>query len=258
MYETHEIKFCRVAGRCGTLSSGGLSFGAMKETRNEDEVATEMPIPYAITSGGRAALVVGYVLLFGLTGLAVFHLAHPQTTPWVVLIAAWIWVLTFVACVWGAADEDGGYGPNQFLINRLGTFAGRQFVQIQRHPGETPNVGFGYMMGGRRFDYFRLPLRGIESVEWSSGQATALAGRDMEDWNVFVWYDTGLVIRRFPRLVRTRGRWVYCVGDSGPKEKRAEFGRRFVDFLRDAGADLVETEEGRKHVRRDLAEAERL
>jgi hypothetical protein len=187
--------------------------------------------------------------------VAISHLSHPRTTPWAGLIAAGIWMLMVGASLWATCDDDGGCGLFQFLINRLGAFAGRQFVQIQRPAGESPVVGFGYWIGRHRFYYFRIPISGIDEVHWSTGQATALAGRDMDDWLVCVWYDTESVIGRFGRGFFRGGQGVYCLGESGPKEKTAEFGRRLVAFLREGGADLVEMKEG-KWVRRDLSESE--
>jgi hypothetical protein len=214
--------------------------------------ADEMPIPYGITWRGRVALVVANVILFGFAGLAISYLMHSRSIPWVTLVAAGIWVLMVAGFIAGALIDDGGCSPLQFLINRMGVFSARQFVLIERPLEAPPVVSFGYRVGKHRLFYFRLRLDGIDSVEWSSGQATAIAGRDMDDWSVFIWYDPGLIVRRFPRLIRSRGRSVHCIGDPGPKEATAEFGGRFVALLRAEGADFEKLQEGRKHVRRQV------
>jgi len=158
-------------------------------------------------------------------------------------------------CVWGLLEYDGSCGPLQFLINRLGSFSSRQFIHIQKRAGEPPVVGIGYWIGSWRFYYFWIPLSGID-VEWSSGQATAMVGRDMDDWRVFLKYDRSSVIGRFGRSLFRKGEDFYSLGETGPKDKTAEFGRRLVDFFREGGADLVEAEEGRKYVSRGSQSAD--
>jgi hypothetical protein len=72
----------------------------------------------------------------------------------------------------------------------------------------------------------------------ATGQATALAGRDMNDWHIAFWYRN---LRRSPSRRHVEGVHddeIYIVGLSGPKDVTGQFFAQFVAFLRAAGVEL--------------------
>jgi hypothetical protein len=69
-----------------------------------------------------------------------------------------------------------------------------------------------------------------------------MAGRDMNDWTVFIWFDHHDPARsekKKRRKYRKPDQKIYCVGPSTRKERTEALGLALVAFLRDAGADLV-------------------
>ena len=101
-------------------------------------------------------------------------------------------------------------------------------------------IQFGFDLFGHRFVQKLIPIESVESVEWSSGQATHMAGRDMDDWSVFLWFylddPKGKGKERFPAKA---GQGLYVVGPSRSKGQTAALGMSFVDFLRASSADLI-------------------
>ena len=77
-----------------------------------------------------------------------------------------------------------------------------------------------------------------------------MAGRDLGDWSVALWYDHGDPAKS---LAQKKHRWpdqeVYIVGLTGPKNKVDAFGHEFLNFLRQSGVFLVQGENDRKFVR---------
>jgi hypothetical protein len=71
-----------------------------------------------------------------------------------------------------------------------------------------------------------------------------MAGRDMSDWHVFIWYkdDTG-------RKSRKPGQWVHVIGPSRSKGETESFGLAFVELLQKAGIILQRDNEGFRFTR---------
>ena len=121
---------------------------------------------------------------------------------------------------------------------------GRHFAEISAQALSSREVGFGYELFGRRFLKQAIRVDRIETVEWRTGQATDVAGRDMNDWHVFVCYD-----HCDPAKSEKRRKWakkpdqdVYVLGLSTRKEKIEALGMELVAFLQAAGASLVQSE----------------
>lgn len=205
-------------------------------------IDTEMEIP---KEGGIPGLTVCYSIVVVFVGFAIFNLSHPYSTPLVGLIASGMWLVIVSAVSVSRCIDEGG--PYQFLVNRLGRFAAKQFVQIAPPDGkDTSVVCFGYRIRGRRFYYLKIPIDGIISVYWNTGQASSMAGRDMNDWSVALWYDTIRVKTKSGASPPRKPQAVYIVGPSGPKEGIETFGLSFVGFLGNAGAMFSQTEDRRE------------
>ena len=130
---------------------------------------------------------------------------------------------------------DGGISA--YLTNRLADLVGRLFVESD---GKRVAVRFGVQVFGRRLIQKEVPLKAIESVEWSTGQATSMAGRDMNDWQVCLWfYHSDPEKRERQKHFRKPDQEIYIIGPSGPKDRTAALGTAFVNFLLASGAELV-------------------
>jgi hypothetical protein len=199
----------------------------------------EMPIPRSRPVGRAQFVIPVLVVLF--VALAIVNLYHGDG-----VIFSYLWLGLVTLFIVRDVSEAGGLW--KYLVNWLGEWFGSFYVAA-----ESGEVRFGFRWLGRRFVQQRIPVERIESVEWSSGQATALARYDMKDWQVVVWFDHG-----DPKESERRARWarkpdqnLHIVGPDTPKERAEELGLSLVAFLRDAGADLIPGASTTCYVRRD-------
>jgi len=207
-----------------------MSNGAM----DENEIA--MPHPeMTIPSSRGETLWTGFlsliVVVFAI--LAVLNLANR-----VAIIPSVIWLLIVSWILWSGWRDAGGI--RRCFCDWIAIFAGRRFAMSANDDAGQPSVRFGYELFGRRFYERTIPLYRIESVEWSPGQATSMAGHDMKDWSVALWYDHGDPEKsKKHHMLRKPDQDVYIVGPSRPKEDTAALGEDFLSFLRAIGSTLL-------------------
>lgn len=152
------------------------------------------------------------------------------------LIPSLIWLALIASYVWSTG------GLRSFLLGQLGLF-GQHFFEWGPPDGEPRDVRFGFQLLGHRFLEKRIPLDKIESVEWCTGQATDIAGREMNDWQVWVWFDhddpkRGEAQRK--RRYRKPDQDLYGVDPSGPRDRTEALCLSLVSLLRRAGVDLIQ------------------
>jgi hypothetical protein len=186
--------------------------------------------------GGRGCGVV-FAIVFvggfvgGFVALAVDNLIHYRTAPLLGLVPSVLWLALVAFVVVMTLVEIGVWGS---LVACLGEFSRRHFAEAIRDGGRNV-IGFGFVLLGRKFYYLRIQRGQVVSVVMNTGQATAMAGRDMNDWSVVVWYREP---RGTPRFGFRAGEDVYIVGPAGAKQQTAQFFAGFVEFLRAAGVEL--------------------
>lgn len=194
--------------------------------------------------------VIGICLFAGFLGgfvaLGIYNLLHG-----VALVPSILWLSLNGVMLFGFCKERGSH---QVLTEILGAFARQQFVwAFPTGTGHT-EIRFGYQIFGMRRFYFVIPADRIESVNWSTGQASHMSGRDMDDWSVAVWYDHG-----DPALSQKHKSWrkpdqeVHIVGLTGSKSEVAASGHAFLNFLRESGVRLVPGENDCTFVRASVA-----
>jgi len=175
--------------------------------------------------------------------LAVLNLANH-----IAIIPSFIWLLIIAWILWSGCRDAGGV--RRYLIDWLAAFAGRRFAHFPHEDTHQPRIRFGYELFGRHFYQKDIEFDRIESVEWSPGQATSMAGRDMEDWSVALWYDHGDSEKsKKHHMLRKPDQDVYIVGPSRRKEDTASLGTDFVSFLSGVGVLLIRGEGDNVYVR---------
>ena len=105
----------------------------------------------------------------------------------VAIIGSLIWLVIVAYGFWTAAQNEGGI--RRVLVNILGDFAPRDFIQSVFQAGSSSEIRFGFKWFGRDISHLVISVDRIESVEWRTGQASARVGGDLDDWHVAVWYD---------------------------------------------------------------------
>jgi hypothetical protein len=194
----------------------------------------EVPIPKSRADVIFQSMVIAVVVIF--TVVAVVNLCGG-----VGLVASVIWLALVTAVIWSASRQEGGL--RKFLVSQMGDLFGRRFVEWDSVDARCNDIHFGFQLCGRRFVQKSIPRERIQSVEWTTGQATHMAGRDMNDWTVWVWFD-----RDDPIRAEAQRKWhrrpdqdLYGVGPADRKERTEALGLSFISFLRTAGLDLIQS-----------------
>jgi hypothetical protein len=160
------------------------------------------------------------------TVVAVFNIVFQ-----VQFILPCIWLALMTWGIWDAYKENGGF--RILLIDFLGFFSFKQFVECMVQYMDFVDVRFGYQLFGHRLYYLTVPLDKIQEVNWSPGQ-------NPKYWDVSVWYDHDNPKKSLKRrMLRKPDQDVYCIDPSKGRKETEVFGLAFVDFLLRAGAKLV-------------------
>ena len=159
----------------------------------------------------------------------------------IALIPSFIGLALIAFLIWKACIEQRGLFI--FIANRLGELIGQYFAEIPVQDGQRKEIRFGYKLFGLRFYQQSIPLEKIESIEWDKGQVSSMAGRDMNDWQVFLWFDHDDLVESEKRRrwnYRKPDQEIYMVGPSTRKKKTERLGLSLIAFLRAAGVTLIQ------------------
>lgn len=186
--------------------------------------------------------VGGMILGFDLFVIAFCILAVVNILTGTALIASSIWLALVAFNLRTQAKERGGF--RKWLIFHFGDAIGREFVVASAQPGPPQEIRFEYELFGQRFTYRTVVVPTIRRVEWSPGQGTAMAGYDMNDWQVCLWFVHGDPVRaEKERKWHCRpGHDAVCVGPSTKRATTEVFAHQFAGFLREIGVPLIKSE----------------
>ena len=159
----------------------------------------------------------------------------------VAMIASFIWLAFITMILWTPVKKAGSF--HRFLTDcNSGALFGRDFTDGESlrftnfSADERNPLRIRVIRSQIHSIRSYLAIDKIESVEWSTGQATGMAGRDMNDWSVHLWLDRGDPVNK-------PNQRIYTVGPARRRKEITElFGLSFVTFLRAAGAQLIQGE----------------
>lgn len=201
----------------------------------------EISIPRPVRS-----VTVAYIfsaLLLILVLVAVYNLVN-----WDAVIASTLWLLLVGAGLFASYKER---EATSILTQFLAPFARKQFAKTVYSDGKQGEIQFGYEILRHRRLFRAISVDKIESVSWSAGQASDMAGRDMNDWSVALWFDHDDPLKSQKGSgFRKPNQDIYIVGPTGKHTDIAAFGLKLVDYLRQSGACLVAGENDSTFVRR--------
>jgi len=192
----------------------------------------EMLIPKPLAEVIFQFVITMIVVLFAL--LAVVNLCM-----WMAVIPSLIWLFFVVVMIRSSAQRAGGLRP--FFTNVIGDLFGKKFIEWNPNDSQPQSISFGFQLFSHRFMQKTVQRDKIESVSWHTGQASGMAARDVGDWKVWIYLDSG--------NEKPDHRY-YAVGPAVRKERTEALGFSLVSFLRNAGVDLVEADIPNCYVRR--------
>jgi hypothetical protein len=199
----------------------------------ESEPYSELRVP---SHGSAIGTSIGYSLILFFSLVATCNLFYAIHIPRIAFAASLLWLLLVVWLVGSSLREEGGV--KQYFVNRFGAYSNHHFVRATPDVGRAVKIYFGYELFGRAHRYLAVDTDAISSIDWGSGQATALSGRNMDDWHVALWYHHPHAPQREP-FPRVRDEEVFIIGPSVRKEAAETLGRQLVDFLKSVGVELA-------------------
>ena len=201
----------------------------------------EMTIPKSRSDTVWQAIFTFIVVFFSILGIV-------NLTNRVAVIPSVIWIVIVTSVIWRGCREAGSI--RRYLADRIAIFGGRAFVLYPSEQGDASRIRFGYELIGRRVFQCDIRVDRIESVVWNPGQATDMAGHDMNDWHVVLWFDhCDPEKSKKHHMLHKPDQELHIVGPSRGKKQTSALGHELVSFLRKAGADLVQGEADNIYVR---------
>ena len=186
-----------------------------------------------------ARVVIGLAITSAFLGffcaLAAKNLLDFRGSSGLAIVASALWLLLVAVVIGVLLYAD---GPRQAMVNLLGQFSRKHFVALLPAGGEHQRIGFGFQIFGLKFYRLLADLGGVAMVDWSSGQGSHFARKDIGDWDVAVWVSRDSIRGTGPRGLGRDAMIVYLVGFCHPRPVVESFGRELVEFLQRAGVDL--------------------
>jgi len=171
--------------------------------------------------------ITGYSFL----ALGILNVFFIRPMPVAGIIASLIWI---GAMSIGLLYDCRRIGVRQHLISLLGCFIRNRFVQFVRDDSGVALLCIGYKFRSKRMFFLKVQATGINKVDWGMGQASGIAGKDMNDWSVAMWFKgDAIVYNRKGNDLR-----LYIVGPPGRRDRIEEFGNTFIDFLKSNGVEI--------------------
>lgn len=134
-------------------------------------------------AGCSIALVIFVAFFLGVAG---YNLLHSPGLPPLAIGGSVLWICIVVLWVVGGVRSVGG--PRRAVVRCLGVFARKAFVEVRRSRNGTSIFRYAFEFRGRDYEYQSIEVAQIETVDWSTGQASDMRGFDCNDWTVAVWY----------------------------------------------------------------------
>lgn len=125
------------------------------------------------------------VVAVGTTIIVIFvFLAVRNLLNGIAMIASSLWLLLIAFAVMNEIRDSGWRG---YCVAVAGAFS-RQQVLAVRTSGDSSTLEVGFRLFGFNIVERRIPAQELAGICWNTGQGSDLAGRDVDDWHVVLWY----------------------------------------------------------------------
>jgi len=150
------------------------------------------------------------------------------------IVPSLLWLALVVYGLLDAVRSEGGW--LRVGIKTFGILFGKEFAEIGPTEGAPSELRFGFVIFKQRHVWRKFPLARVEKVDWMLGQASAMSGRDRNDW--LLWLR---LKKEGPLEASGRGHsvWLHLLGSDLKKADAERDALSFVQFLQDAGVPMV-------------------
>ena len=175
---------------------------------------------------GPISAIIGTVIVVVFVWLAVRNLLHG-----IAVIASTLWLL-LIALVIIINVRDSGW--RAFPVAVAGAFSRQQVLIVD---SDSSVLEIGFRLSGLTIIEHRIRAEDLVGIRWNTGQASDLAGRDVNDWSVFLWYRDPA--KALMQNVRRPGQWPLVIGSPRAKSTTEALARRVIGFLNESGISVV-------------------
>ena len=231
------------------------------ESANES-VSSELEIPHPRGIVVLIRVLLLYILLFLFIGffckVAVENFIDYRHSSKVILACSAFWLLLVGFVIIEPIRE---IGLRQLFMSFLGSLSQDHFTQLVEPNEGKKQIVFGFRLLGQAFHFLAIETDGINEITWWTGQATALAGKDMNDWHVTVWFRKDSICKGrmwdISSISSRENNSLYIIGPSGPRSTIEIFGNQILDLCRRAGLEFEANDSNtRFKVRRSCPDAD--
>jgi len=194
------------------------------------DVIAEMRIPVCPTQ--RIVAIILWIVIVTSIPLAILNVYFWASIPIISTVASVLWLIVMSIMISHLLRN------RQVLIESVAELSHRQFV-VAVNSAKGLVICFGYYFWGMRFHIVEIPVDTIESLKWSKGQASSMAGHDANDWTITLWHHPQ--VRRYPSFPGMRAAEPYCFGPPRPRQVTEALGHEFRNFLKSVGIQLHPT-----------------
>lgn len=132
-------------------------------------------------------------------------------------------------------------GTKMFFILFFKNFSSYFFLELLEKKSRNAHVKFGFYLFKQEFFYKTIFYKDNFLINSSTGQGSSLAGKDVNDWSTFIWYDHNDPIKsKRSQMLRYPDKDICSVGASGTKERVLLFHQELIDYLNMAQLYVVE------------------
>ncbi|NUM34634.1 MAG: hypothetical protein HUU50_08825 [Candidatus Brocadiae bacterium] len=173
------------------------------------------------------------IIIVGLIALSLNNLYNQ-----VAVLPSFLWLIMIVSILVFGSVEQGAWA---FLTNILGAFAFEHFLEIAETDVNLRKLCFGFRIIGIRVIQKSLDLKNVKMLQWSPGQATSIAGKDMNDWSVVIWFGhDNHTYENSQKAQLNPDQDLYILGPARAKEITEVLGHEILAFIHRAGINMVQ------------------
>jgi len=180
--------------------------------------------------GEFVAAVVGAAIIVSSLTLAIRNVIHDEA-----VLPSVVWIV-LVALV--ALSNIRASGMRGFSLGILSAFSRYRLLRVSTQPQQSRALEVGFKLWNLHFVEQKISGDDVVCVRWSTGQGTDLAGHDVNDWSVFLWYrhrDSQKEAKESESGRKRPGQSVIVIGPARAKRITEALGNRVLEFLSASG-----------------------
>ena len=127
--------------------------------------------------------VVGVSILAIVPVLALVNIFNAGAAGIFSVVCSTLWLVFSAAIFW---SEVKSVGIRQLGIDVLGGFVRSRILRVLPDESKQKALFYGFTLGRRDFPQLIVSAEGVNELGYNAGQASAMTGKDANDWSVWL------------------------------------------------------------------------